>query len=421
MNTLTVRASGQTIVVSITDDGGGVTTRVNGVTFPQTIVTDVSYSLPDGTYTVSCLIGGDECYGKTLSFVGSEQSVIAPVPTEQQLASHDATDSATYVPQAGVSATGAAKDVLVVGYSPAARGKSGVAVGENTFNSDVDPIISFGYNLTGTGTLRKAGENAAAFNVEGYYNDGTANKKMEAYLQFVPASGTGFVRPFFAQYDRTNEKISAVQIAGDGSGGSADGKSLVQFIGQDPASPGSAYNVMDVSSNLLNLYAPTAGSNTKINVQSSTGHSGILQLGYNAVDSVLTMLTTSAQSAAITVGAHTALYLFDAFGLGGAISVGVQDNNAAATFMACNDSILGVVARAHSATQSTSIFEAQNSSGVAQSRFNKIGTLMTKVATAPVLADMVDGEIALYTDGAGALKVAQRISGVLTIKTATLT
>jgi hypothetical protein len=101
MNTLTVRASGQTIVVSITDDGGGVTTRVNGVTFPQTIVTDVSYSLPDGTYTVSCLIGGDECYGKTLSFVGSEQSVIAPVPTEQQLASHDATDSNGSIKGAG--------------------------------------------------------------------------------------------------------------------------------------------------------------------------------------------------------------------------------------------------------------------------------------------------------------------------------
>jgi len=55
------------------------------------------------------------------------------------------------------------------------------------------------------------------------------------------------------------------------------------------------------------------------------------------------------------------------------------------------------------------------------SRVGPAGRYITKVATAPVLADLVDGEIAFHTDGAGALKVSARVAGVLTTKTATLT
>lgn len=140
MSSLTIQASGQTIVVSMTDDSGSVSTRasVGGspVTFPNTITTDTTYTFSKhGLYTVSALIDGFECYGNTLYFRGSESQAIAPSLTPQQLAQHDSTDNATFATVAvaakrifvddhGGDPTGAADSTAAFNAAVAALGAS---------------------------------------------------------------------------------------------------------------------------------------------------------------------------------------------------------------------------------------------------------------------------------------------------------
>lgn len=87
-------------------------------------------------------------------------------------------------------------------------------------------------------------------------------------------------------------------------------------------------------------------------------------------------------------------------------------------FQGLNTATTPVAARAL-AGQTVPIVAAQDSAGAVLSSFDKAGRISTRAVTVPVLADLADGDVTLYTDGAGALKIAYRVAGVLTIKTVT--
>jgi len=107
---------------------------------------------------------------------------------------------------------------------------------------------------------------------------------------------------------------------------------------------------------------------------------------------------------------------------GTGMAIGGADRSASAlSVVPATDTRPGLTVKRNTSGSTADLVQVMSETEALLTRVNKAGLIITKVATAPVLADLVDGEIALYTDGAGALKVAQRVSGVLTIKTATLT
>ena len=71
------------------------------------------------------------------------------------------------------------------------------------------------------------------------------------------------------------------------------------------------------------------------------------------------------------------------------------------------------------ASQAADLLQIQNNAGTPITRVSKVGTVVTR-ATAPVLADLADGEMALVTDASGNLKVYSRVAGVLKSGTVTV-
>jgi len=67
-----------------------------------------------------------------------------------------------------------------------------------------------------------------------------------------------------------------------------------------------------------------------------------------------------------------------------------------------------------------SILEVVDSANTVLSRFGPNGHMMTRKATAPALAEMVDGEAALWVDASGNLKVTARVAGALKVGTVTV-
>lgn len=79
-------------------------------------------------------------------------------------------------------------------------GRGPLVIGENNGS---DPISSIGYNALPDYALSRPGEPSLAWTIEGDYDDGSGHNKMEAYLQYVWADGSGkFNRAFMTQWDR---------------------------------------------------------------------------------------------------------------------------------------------------------------------------------------------------------------------------
>lgn len=84
-----------------------------------------------------------------------------------------------------------------------------------------DPTIIFGYNLTATANAHVgAGEPSAFFSIEGDYNDGSGENKMEMYAQWagLPSQTTTY-RPWFSQANKVTGAFTT-QFSGD----------LIQFL-----------------------------------------------------------------------------------------------------------------------------------------------------------------------------------------------
>lgn len=241
--------------------------------------------------------------------------------------------------------------------SPAARGRMGVSYAENLYNGAVvDPTMVWGYNISGGGTLPKSGEPGLGWSVEGYYDDLSGAIKMEAYLQYIFADGVNYNRPLFFQINRTTNLVSAWVAA----------TPLFQIV--DRYGSQSTTNILDVSTNFLRLYAPTAAANI-IRANAATSQTAQLQLGYNAVDAVVTLAPASASVAELGVG--SAVYRFYANLNGGAagggfVVGGVQENSAVGLFAVGTSDIAakGLVVRGK-ASQTGNLFEAQDQNSAA--------------------------------------------------------
>lgn len=97
------------------------------------------------------------------------------------------------------------------GTAPFAIDYKNVPDGHGTF----DPIVMFGYNQTGNGGKIQTNENSLSWAVEGDYNDGTPNHKMESYLQYSSADGSQVVRPIFFQVDKVTNRLTSAMIEGN--------------------------------------------------------------------------------------------------------------------------------------------------------------------------------------------------------------
>jgi hypothetical protein len=333
--------------------------------------------------------------------------------------------SATYVPKTAAKVATNAESVLLRTFADAARGPAVLSIAENLFSTVKDPTLYVGMNLNANGVLVNSGESVGfALGFEEHYNDGSANPKAEMYLQWTKAGGASYVRPFFSQFDKTTQKVTSVSITGSDETNTGSGGAQVVFYGGN-ASVGQ-WLTATLTNNSFVVRSVGTAAETILTVQGATGRAGLLYLGFNGDNSFARLSPISSGMAVQIAGAGPAgenvAYFYKApIGApGAAFAVGVNDNEAAGTFaVGTSDvSVKGLVARGR-ALQTGSIFEAQISDKTPVTRIDKAGTLMTRRASAPVLADMVDGEIALHSDASGNLKLTSRVGGVLTTKTVT--
>lgn len=81
-----------------------------------------------------------------------------------------------------------------------------------------NPYVYFGYNIDAPGwTFINSADDAAFWGIEGNYDDGSGDNKMEGYLQWQFASGkVGDVyrRSFMSQFNKDTNLITGTQIAG---------------------------------------------------------------------------------------------------------------------------------------------------------------------------------------------------------------
>jgi hypothetical protein len=160
------------------------------------------------------------------------------------------------------------------------------------------------------------------------------------------------------------------------------------------------------------------GLPSSIGIQSPTGQSASLVLGHGGSASTAQFYTVSASQSQISQSGVGCLNFFASRG----ISVNVSDNSAALVVGASALNLISRFQAAASATGATGfdIIRLESSGGAATlGRFDGQGRFITKVATAPSLANMADGETALSTDASGNLIVTSRVSGAL--KSATVT
>lgn len=114
---------------------------------------------------------------------------------------------------------GSAAEAATIVFPPrtAGRGQNIIAAHDlGPFLGDPDPTLRFGYNYTQTGALSQAGEAAAQFCIEGYYNDGSGAPKIEMYWQVDGLTGQAseLRRPIFAIANRATSNIE-VQTGAD--------------------------------------------------------------------------------------------------------------------------------------------------------------------------------------------------------------
>jgi len=107
---------------------------------------------------------------------------------------------------------------------PAVLGRGPLVIGMGTAT---DPVLVFGYNHQANYTVATAGEPGLAWMIEGDYDDGTGQHKMEGYLQYLFADGSGrYNRAFMTMVNRvTNLPVETAL-----SGGSA-GVTIYQNVG----------------------------------------------------------------------------------------------------------------------------------------------------------------------------------------------
>ncbi len=253
----------------------------------------------------------------------------------------------------------------------AGRGFRAIDASETTFAGTIDPGISIGYNWR-AGGLILAGEPAIAWVVEGDYNDGSGQNKIEAYLSIFPDDFPTHAeqRPFFCQYNRVTRAMAFTSLFSDNVSINTSlpaGVPVAQFtLGQ------------------LAVFGATGAANALFNLTAAAGGQGIISMGLAA--SPFYIQTASPTQTQLTwnsgAGPYINLYSRDT-GAGIVMAVGVNDNGAVATFAnISNNGLKGIVARGKNG-QTATLFEAQDFNAAPLWNVTAAGVM---VATTPTTA-----------------------------------
>jgi hypothetical protein len=223
---------------------------------------------------------------------------------------------------------------------------------------DFNPTVAMGYNQLPDGSKVQPGENSLSWFVEGDYNDGTPNHKMEAYVQYYNADGSVNVRPLLFQIDRTTNQITQSVIRGPVAIESATGQPAAQF------SPGNAI-----------ISASTGDTSLWLRSSATTGTH--LYLGYKGNPSYMSLDPLPGRGT-ISVNGRNILnmYYSPAGGSGAAISVGADDSSAVGVFdVGANlPSLKGIAVRGKSG-QTGNLQEWQNAGGAVLTAVSPTGAL----------------------------------------------
>jgi hypothetical protein len=384
-------------------DGGA--TAGGPMVNPMSLLGDMIYggTVPAGTPSV--LNGNTTTTKKYLVQTGT--GVASAVPAWDTITAAD-------VPGVVASYTaGSSVSAVVVNNADAGRGPNLFNFADPLFNGTRDPVMALGYNLKADGTLSTAGENGFSFNIEGNYNDGSGQNKMEAYLQYVSSSGATVVRPIFFQMNRTTDKIVTSRIKGD----------TFELLADDGAAEAGT-QMYGFTKNTMTMYAPTALTNTTLSMRATASRAAILALGYNAVADVVQIFPETANQLGILVngGLIAHFYRTPLGGTGAAFAVGVNDNSAVGVFDVGSspNGLKGVVIRAK-ATSSANMLEIQDSASANLFSVSQTGTvnMVAKAATSTsgdVWQDSTQKALGTFQDG-----IKQMVEGVIFTSTATAT
>jgi hypothetical protein len=273
-------------------------------------------------------------------------------------------------------------EVQAAGVGMANPGKFAISVLDNVYVGESDPTLYFGYNTTAGGALITAGEPGAAWGIEANYNDGSGDNKMEMYWQYTPVSPGLYRRPFFWQINRDTDRIVSAEIRG------AETNGLV--ISNDDGTVAGA-TVARVQKFQLTVYGFST-ADTVLRAEGGTGRNASIQLSRNNGTGSFIMSTDTNVIAYVSVTGQRVMSLYSTpiGAAGAAISVGVVDNSAVATFdvVASNAGVKGLVIRCKS-TQTANAFEIQDSGSTPR--------IFATKATATVAPSLVVGSAALAT------------------------
>ena len=241
----------------------------------------------------------------------------------------------------------------------AGHGNVAISTAENVFNGTNDPSIVFGYNATAAGGKYVPNENSLSWNVEGDYNDGSGNDKMEAYLQYNTADGATNMRPLFFQFDRVTNKLTSSSLLGQ----------PVQLARPDGVTSIAQFGNPDGSS----VIGPLAGSDNVLSIVAPAGRTANLWLGARGTPGTLRVTAASAVNSYVSLG--TASFRFYNSNQGSQFAVGPDDNSASGVFsVQGNAALKGVIARGM-AGQSADLFQAQDSNRNVLASITKDGAL----------------------------------------------
>jgi hypothetical protein len=138
----------------------------------------------------------------------------------------------------------------------------------------------------------------------------------------------------------------------------------------------------------------------------------------NAAGSVIASFQGIANIFWVNVGSTTVQTWYSSSGGGSAIGGDRATSNF--SVLGTNNGKPHFTVRRYASATNANLVEVMTEAESILTRIDAKGRVVTKASTAPVLADLADGEVALFTDGTGALKIAYRVAGVLTTKTVTV-
>lgn len=223
----------------------------------------------------------------------------------------------------------------------------------------------FGYNSDPGGVPIVSGEPAFYIAMESNFNDGSGDNKMEAYWHFIGSDGTTTSRPHFMAWNRDTHKISNHCLKGD----------VIKFLADDAAGEAGT-NTFTFAKNILTVHAPDAASDTNLYLKAASGRTSVLSLGYNGTDGYWQQYIYGANTARMVLNTRVMMSVYSTpLGTpGAAISVGVEDSDAAGTFKPSFAGHKGLVARGY-ASQTANIFEVQDSTSAVLASVTASGSL----------------------------------------------